>query len=99
MNICTSSDIVVKQWHLYHNGHQDLVLVLFLDIVSTVTSSTRKAVIQIIYNNWNSFCVVRGAWKILDFEFCSDTGDTKAVCCHKRTYGVHESKVAIEHIS
>ena len=36
---------------------------------------------------------------MLDFEFFIDTGDAKAVCCRQPTYGVHEAKIMIKHIT
>ena len=36
---------------------------------------------------------------MLDFEFCINTGNAKAVCCRQPTYGVHEEHIMTEHIA
>ena len=36
---------------------------------------------------------------MLDFEFCINTGNAKAICCHQPKYGVHEEKIMSKQIS
>ena len=69
------------------------------NIGSTIDDSTRNAVIQIIKDNWDSFCEVGAARPMLDFEFCIDTGDAKPTCCRQPKYGVHEGKIMSKQIS
>ena len=35
---------------------------------------------------------------MFDFEFCIDTGDSKAVCCRHTSYNIHERKIMDKHI-
>ena len=63
------------------------------NIGSTTDDFTCKAVLQIIKDNWDSFCVVGAARPMLDSEFCIDNGKAKATCCHQPKYGVHEVKI------
>ena len=69
------------------------------NIGSTTDESNRNAVIQIIKDNWDSFCEVGAARPMLDFEFCIDTGDAKPTCCRQPKYGVHEGKIMSKQIS
>ena len=69
------------------------------NISSMTGDSTRKAVLQIIKDNWDSFCEVGAVWPMLDFEFCINTGNAKAICCHQPKYGVHEEKIMSKQIS
>ena len=69
------------------------------NIASIVSDSTRQVVIQIIHDNWDSFCEVGIAPPMFDFEFCIDTGRAKAVCCRQSVYCIHEGKIMTEQIS
>ena len=63
------------------------------NIDSLIEDFTRNAVLQIIKDNWDSFCEVVSARPMLDFEFCINNGNAKAICCHQPKYGVHEAKI------
>ena len=79
----------------HHHGHHDLVLVsitwcssffqqkienIFV-IDSRTNDSIRRSVLQIKHDNWDSFYQVGIKRLMLNFEFCIDTRDAKAVCC------------------
>ena len=69
-----------------------------LHIDDGIDPTIRQSVIQIIYDNWDSFCKHGAARPMFDFEFCLDTGDSKPVCCRQPAYGVHERKIMNAHI-
>ena len=69
------------------------------NIDSLTDDFTRNAVLQIIKDNWDSFCEVGVARSILDFEFCIGTRNSKAICCRQPKYGVHEAKIMSKQIS
>ena len=60
---------------------------------------TRRVGLQIIHDNWNFFCQVGSTRLMLDIKFCINTWDIKAVCCRHLTYGVHDAKIVVDHIS
>ena len=74
------SDIIPWCYSLYQKEFDDN-----FNIASTVFDSIHQAVIQIIHNNWISFCEIEISLPMLDFEFCIDTGNAKAVCCRQLT--------------
>ena len=92
--LISRSDIITWCSSLYQKEFDEN-----FNIVSTVSDSTRHVVIQIIYNNWDSFCEVGVAQPMLDFEFYIDTGNAKAVCSHQPTYSVHETKIITYYIT
>ena len=51
------------------------------------------AVINIIHNNWDSFCKRGVSRPMFDFEFCINTGNSPPVCCQQPVYSFHESKI------
>ena len=69
------------------------------NIDSMTNNFTHQAVLQITKDNCDSLCDVGASRSILDFEFCIDTGVTKAISCRQPNYGVHEAKIMSRHIS
>ena len=69
------------------------------NIDSMTDNFTRQAILQIIEDNWDSFCEIGTSRPMLDFEFCIDTGYAKAFYCRQPTYGVHEENIIPWHIS
>ena len=69
-----------------------------LRIDKNIDPTIRQSVIQIIHNNKNSFCTQRSSRHMFDFEFCLDTGDSKAVCCRQLVYGIHDQNIMKTHI-
>ena len=60
---------------------------------------TRKAVLQIMKDNWDSFCEVGAARPMLDFEFCINTGNVKEIYCRQPEYSVYEAKIIWKQIA
>ena len=60
---------------------------------------TRNAVLQIIKDNWDYFCEIGAVWPMLDFKFCIDTRNAKAICCLQPKDGVREPKIMSKQIS
>ena len=69
-----------------------------LIIDESIDPRIRRSAIQIIHNNWDSFCAQGAAQPLFDFEFCLDTGDLKSVCYRKLVYGINERKIMNTHI-
>ena len=64
-----------------------------LHIGNDVDSAIRHKIINIIQDNWDSFCERGVSRPMLDFKFCIDTGNSPPVCCRQLVYGFHESKI------
>ena len=69
------------------------------NIDSLTDDFTHNAVIQTVKDNWDYFCEVGEARPILDFEFCIDNGNSKAICYRQPKYGVHEATIMSKKIS
>ena len=68
-------------------------------IESIIDDFIRRAALQIMRANWDSFCQVIAVRLILDFKFCIDTGEAKDMFCRQSTYIVYESKIIVDYIS
>ena len=88
------SDIIPWYSSLYQQELEDKFIIDF-----TTDDFTRRAVLQIIHDNWDSFIQLRATRPMLDFEFVIDTGDAKAVCYRQPTYGVYEANIMVDYIS
>lgn len=49
--------------------------------------------ISLIKQYWYCFYKDGAAWPIRGYEFSTDTGNSKPVCCRQPTHGFHESKI------
>ena len=58
-----------------------------------VDVAIRHKSINIIQDNWDSFCDRGFSRPMLDFEFCIDTSNSPPVCSRQPVYGFHESKI------
>ena len=58
----------------------------------------KQSILTIIEDNWDSFSEEGSSRLIFDFEFCIYTGDSKHVCYHQPSYGIHERKIMDKHI-
>ena len=67
-------------------------------IDASIKTNIRQSILNIIKDNWDSFCEQGASCPIFDFEFCLDTCDTPSVCCRQPVYGVHERKIITAYI-
>ena len=51
----------------------------YLRIDSTIDPNLHYSILNIIQDNWDSFCEQEDSHPILDFEFCIDIGKSKPV--------------------
>ena len=58
-----------------------------------VDAAIHHKIINIIQDNWDSFCERGVSRPMLDFEFCIDTGNSLLVCCRQLVYDFHKSKI------
>ena len=63
------------------------------NIGSMTDDFIRKAVLQIIMDNWDFLCEVGAVWSMLDVKFCIDTGNSNAIYCRQSKYGDHIAKI------
>ena len=73
-------------------------LVKDLRIDNGIDPTIRQSVINIIHDNWDSFCEQEAARHIFDFDFCLDTGNSKPDYYRQPSYGIHERKIMNAHI-
>ena len=95
--------------HFIPRPHSDLILwkkyvdepEFLRDLLTgdDVDAAIRHKIINIIQNNWDSFCKRGFSCPMLDFEFRIDTGNSPSVCCRQPVYGFHESKIMIKLIA
>ena len=69
-----------------------------LTIDVSMDPSLKQSIITIIKYNRGSFCENGTSRPMIDFELCIDTGDSKPVCCHQPSYGIHKRKIMDKHI-
>ena len=58
----------------------------------------KQSIKTIIQDNWDSFCEQGASRPMFDFEFYIDADDSKHVCYHQPSYGIHERKIMDKHI-
>ena len=78
---------------LWDKSVDEPVLLRDLHIGNNVDSAIRHKIINIIQDNWDSFCERGASRPMLNFEFCIDTGNSPPVCCRQPVYGFHKSKI------
>ena len=66
--------------------------------VSNLDLEHVRSVMQIINNNWDSFCVQGASRPMFDFDFFLDTGDSKPICYRQRVYCIHKQNIINTHI-
>ena len=70
-----------------------------LHIGDSIKQAYKDAIIGIIKDYRDCFCVKGACHTILDYEFAIDTSAFKPVCCRQPTYGPHEKPIIMEQIS
>ena len=78
---------------LFRSNPNYFELLRDLLIENDVDAAIRIKIITSIQNNWDSLGKRGVSRPMLDFEFCTDTGNSPPVCCRQPVYGFHESKI------
>ena len=84
---------------LWDKSVDEPVFLRDLLIGDDVDATIRHRIIDIIHDNWDSFCERRISRPMLDFEFCINTGNSPPFCCRQPVYGFHESKIVTKLIT
>ena len=89
--------------HFIPRPHSDLILcdksfdepelLRNIPIRDDVDAAIHHTIINIIQNNWDSFCERGVSRSMLDIKFFIDTGNSSPVCCRQLVYGFHESEI------
>lgn len=79
------------------NINQDELEKMFM-ILSTSDPELRAELVAVLQDNWDCFFSKGVWWPILGFEFCIDTGNLPPVSCGQVNYGIHESRITMEHV-
>ena len=72
-----STDLILWDETIFH-----LKLMKYLRIDSTIDPNLHYSILNIIQDNWDSFCEQEDSHPILDFEFCIDIGKSQPVYYH-----------------
>lgn len=64
----------------------------------TIDKNPPQAVLDVIKENWSSFCEEGASRQIFDLGFFLDTGNSQPVCCRHPIYGIYEKKITNKHI-
>jgi hypothetical protein len=70
-----------------------------ITIPASLDPYLRNELVAVIQDNWDCFFSDGVRRPILGFEFCIDTGNSAPVSCGQVNYGIHESKIMMEHIN
>jgi hypothetical protein len=69
-----------------------------ISIPSTLDPVLKAELTSVIQDNWDCFFSEGVRHPILGFEFCLDTGGSPPVSCGQVNYGIHESRIMMEHV-
>ena len=84
---------------LWDKSVDEPVFLRDLLIGDDVDATIRHRIIDIIHDNWDSFCERRISRPMLDFEFCINTSNSPPFCCRQPVYGFYESKIVTKRIA
>ena len=65
----------------------------YLKIEHNIDSTIRQSVLNIVYENWESFCEQGTSRLIFDFKLCIDIGDYKPLYYRQSIYGIHKKQI------